>query len=326
MKTKHLMAKPNSRINITMIKTKIALIGSALLLAFTAQAADKSYDNLHKQLDIMNDIMLSSAKVSQNSRQSLIRSIDSVYLKGQGAIFTIHSAHTGSGYRHFLPILAPVSRLPPLAPIAARERVVIADNESFVVSGDEDFVIEFEDHEDEFEHAIEIFEEQREGARELRSEQRDIAYEMRDIERQRKDIEYQLQRAEKKVKDELTAELKSLEVERVALNKNKTKLETKVIKLNKQREVQKIAQAKARNKHFSALNNALVETLCLYGNGLREVPSKEYVSLIIKGAGKQQSRGFSDQILVFNKKDINACANSKLTAKKLLAKAQAYQF
>jgi len=321
MKTKHLMAKPNSSINITMIKTKIALIGSALLLAFTTQAADKSYDNLHKQLDIMNDIMLSSAKVSQNSRQSLIRSIDSVYLKGQGAIFTIHSAHTGSGYRQYLPILAPVSRLPPIAPVApvsARERVVI--------SGDEDFVMEFEDHEDEFEHLIEIFEEQREGERELRSEQRDIAYEMRDIERQRKDIEYQLQRAEKKVKDELTDELKSLEVERVALNKNKTKLEKKVIKLNKKREIQRITQAKARNEHFSALNNALVETLCLYGNGLREVPSKEYVSLIIKGAGKQQSRGFTDQILVFNKKDINACANSKLTAKKLLEKAQAYQF
>ena len=87
--------------------------------------------------------------------------------------------------------------------------------------------------------------------------------------------------------------------------------------MHKEREDQNIAQAKARSEHFSALNKALVETLCLYGNGLREVPSKEYVSLIIKGAGKQQSRGFTDQILVFNKKDINACANSKLTAQKL---------
>jgi len=321
MKTKYAIIKPSSKINITKIKAKIALISSALLLAFSAQGADKNYDNVHKQLDIMNDIMLSSAKISQNSRQSLIRSIDSVYLQGQGAIFTIHSAHRSSGHRQFFPALAPVSRLPPLAPVApvaARERVII--------SGDEDFFIEFEEHEDEFEHAIEIFEQQREGARELRSEQRDIAYEMRDIERQRKDIEYQLQRAEKKVKDELTAELKNLEVERVALNKNKTKLENKVSKLNKKREVQKVAQAKARSEHFSALNKALVETLCLYGNGLREVPSKEYVSLIIKGAGKQQSRGFTDQILVFTKKDINACANSKLTAKKLLAKAEQYQF
>ena len=83
---------------------------------------------------------------------------------------------------------------------------------------------------------------------------------------------------------------------------------------------------KARQQHFSALNNTLVETLCLYGNGLREVPNKEHVSLIIKGAGKQNTRGFKDQILVFNKKDINDCANSKLTVKKLLAKAERYQF
>ena len=326
MTATNVITKPNPRSNTAKVKAKIAIISSALLLAFSAQGADKNYDNLHKQLDIMNDIMLSSAKVSQNSRQSLIRSIDSVYLQGQGAIFTINSAHGGSSHRQFFQMVAP---LPPVAPVSrvhGSERVVTSDNESFVISGDENFVIEFEDHEDEFEHAIEIFEQQREGARELRSAQRDIAYEMRDIERQRKDIEYQLQRAEKKVKDELTAELKNLEVERVTLKKNKTKLEKKATRLNKEREVKKIAQAKARSEHFYALSNSLVETLCLYGNGLREVPSKEYVSLIIKDAGQQQNRGFADQILVFNKKDINACANSKLTAKKLLAKADKYQF
>jgi len=310
--------RSNTRSNTAKFKANIAIISSALLLAFSVQGADKNYDNLHKQLDIMNDIMLSSAKVSQNSSQSLIRSIDSVYLQGQGAIFTIHSAHGRSSHQQFFQMVAPLPPVAPVAPVNARERAVI--------SGDEDFVIEFEGHEDEFEHAMEIFEQQREGARELRSAQRDIAYEIRDIERQRKDIEYQLQRAENKAKDELTAELKSLEVERVTLNKNKTKLEKKVTELNKVREVQKIAQAKARSEHFSALNKTLVETLCLYGNGLREVPSKEHVSLIIKGAGKQKNRSFTDQILVFKKKDINACANSKLTAKKLLTKADKYQF
>ncbi|PKI18106.1 hypothetical protein [Colwellia sp. 12G3] len=329
MKVTNLIKKQNSSSNITQVKVKakIALISSALLLAFSAHGADKNYDDLHKQLTIMNDIMLSSAKVSQNSRQSLIRSIDSVYLQGQGAIFTINSAHGGSSHRQFfqmvapLPPVSPQARVAPLAPVAR-----VHGNERIVISDNEDFVIDFEEHEDEFEHVIEVFEQQREGARELRSEQRDIAYEMRDIDRQRKDIEYQIQRAEKKVKEELTTELKKLEVERVALNNNKTKLEQKVTELNKVRETQQIAQSKARKEHFFALSSALVETLCLYGNGLREVPSEEYVSLIIKGAGSQQSRGFKDQILVFNKKDINACANSKLTAKKLLAKAEQYQF
>ncbi|KGJ96425.1 hypothetical protein [Colwellia psychrerythraea] len=317
MKLTSVSIKPNTL--KTYAKTKVALIGSALLLAFSAQGADKNYDNLSKQLNIMNDIMLSSAKAPQNSRQPLIRSIDSVYLQGQGAIFTVNSAHGGSSHRQFFQMvapIAPVSRMPPVAPKG--ERVVTSDND--------DFVIEFSDHDDEFERVIEVFEQQREGARELRSEEREIVYEMRDIARQRKDIEYQLQRAEKDAKKQLSAELKVLDVERASLSKNKASLDKKVAVLNKQREQQKVAQSNARTAHFSAVNNALVETLCLYGNGLRAIPSQEHVSLIIKGAGKKQSRGYKDQILVFNKKDINACANSKLTAKKLLTKAEQYQF
>jgi hypothetical protein len=323
MKAKNVIKKPNSSSYITKVKVKAALISSVLLLTFSAQGADKNYENLHKQLTIMNDIMLSSAKVSQNSRQSLIRSIDSVYLQGQGAIFTINSAHVGSSHSQFFQMvapLAPVSKLPPLQRIAPLTPIApLSGGERIVISNDD-----FEEH--ELERVIEVFEQQREGARELRSEQRDIAYQMRDIERHRKDIEYQLQHAEKESKDELAAELKKIKVDTVTLHKNKTKLDQKVTELNKAREVQQIAQAKTRKAHFSALNRALVETLCLYGNGLREVPNEEHVSLIIKGAGNQQSRGFKDQILVFNKKDINACANSKLTAKKLLAKADQYQF
>jgi hypothetical protein len=317
------------RSNLAKLKVKFAVASAALLLAFSAQSADKNYDNLHKQLTIMNDIMLSSAKATQHSRQSLIRSIESVYLQGQGAIFTIKSNHIGSSHRQFFQTVAPLAPLEPLAalevlaPVSGGERVIISNDEDLVVDfGD----IDFEAHEDELERVIEVFEQQREGAREIRGEQREIAYELRDIDRQRKDIEYQLQRAENKSKKELKAELKKLEVNRNALNKNKIKLEQKVTKLNQQREAQKTAQSEARKEHFSAVNNALVETLCLYGNGLREVPSKEYVSFIIKGAGEQQDRGFKDQILVFNKKDINACANSKLTAKKLLAAAEQYQF
>lgn len=331
MKLTNLLVKPsscNSVVNVkaktkastkakSKITAKIALASSVLLLAFSAHnahGADKNYDNLHKQLNIMNDIMMSSAKAPQNSRQSLIRSIDSVYLQGQGAIFTINSAHGGSSHRQFFQMVAPIA---PVAPVNGVDRIVIAN---------EDFVIDFDDNEDKFERVIEIFEQQREGARELRSEEREIAYEIRDIARQRKDIEYQLQRAEKETQVELTAALKKLEKERVNLKKNKAQLDKKATKLNKQRKQQKLAQSEARAAHFSALNNALVETLCLYGHGLRAVPSKEHVSLIIKGAGNKQSRGYKDQILVFNKNDINACANSKLTAKKLFAKAEQYQF
>lgn len=324
MKSANLLQKAQSRLNLTKITTKLALVSSALLVAFSAHSADKSYDNLHKQLNIMNNIMLSSAKASQNSRHSLIRAIDSVYLQGQGAIFTITSNHAGSSHRQYFQMVSPVAPSVPVAPVSRMPPM--SDSHRIVIEENEDLIVEFSEHEDEFERVIEVFERQREGARELRSEQREIAYEMRDIARERKDIEYQLQRVEKSTKDKLAKKLKKLEKEQVALNKNKAQLDQKVNLQNKQIKQQNAEQQKARVEHFSKLNTSLVETLCLYGNGLQAIPSDEHVSLIIKDAGNKSRQGYKDQILVFNKKDINACASSKVTAKKLLAKAEQYQF
>jgi hypothetical protein len=321
MKSKSRLEQTQLRFTLTHVVTKTALVSAALLLAFSAQSAQKNYDNLHKQLNIMNNIMLSSAKATQNSRQSLIRSIDSTYLQGQGAIFTITSNHGRSSNRQFFqmasPIapVAPVSRMPPTGAI-----------DSVIIEELDDIEIEFSDNDDEFERVIEIMERQREGARGLRSEQREISYEMRDIARERKDIEYQLQRVDKSTKDKLETKLKKLEKEEVALNKAKAQLDQKVSQQNKQIKQQNVAQKKARVEHFRVLNTTLVETLCLYGNGLQAVPNSEHISLIIKNAGSKLRQGYKDQILVFTKKDINACASSKLTAKKLLTKAELYQF
>ena len=325
MNSVSLSKKPKSLLSITKVTTKIALVSSALLLlAFSAQSAEKSYENLHKQLDIMNNIMLSSAKATQGSRQSLIHSIDSIYLQGQGAVFTINSGRGGSSHRQFFQMVSPVAPISPRPPMPP-----VGDGNIMVMEDDEDFVIELEDleeHEDEFERVIEVYEQQREGARELRSEQREISYQLRDIDRQRKDIEYQLKHVEKSDKDKLATKLKKIEKGRVALNKNKIKLEQKVTQQNNLLKQQKVTQQKARGEHFNALNNTLVETLCLYGNGLQAIPSGEHVSLIIKDAGSKKGRSYKDQIIVFTKKDINACASNKLTAKKLLTKAEQYQF
>jgi hypothetical protein len=319
MKSIDVLPKTQSLLSLTKITTKLALVSSAFLFAFSAHSTEANYDNLHKQLNIMNNIMLSSAKASQNSRHSLIRSIDSIYLQGQGAIFTINSNHGGSSHRQYFQMVSPVAPSVPVAPVSRMPPM--SEGHKGIIEGDD-----FSNNEDEFERVIEIFEQQREGARELRSEQREIAYEMRDIARERKDIEYQLQRVEKSTKEKLAKKLMKLEKEQVALNKNKAQLDQKVTQQNKQIKQQNIVQQKARLEHFTTLNNTLVETLCLYGNGLQAVPSTEHVSLIIKDAGSKSRQGYKDQILVFNKKDINACANSKLTAKKLLTKAEQYQF
>lgn len=320
MSSVQILSKPKSLLNMAKITTKLALVSSALLITFSSHSAQKSYDNLHKQLDIMNNIMMSSAKASSNSGKSLIRSIDSVYLQGQGAVFTINSGIGGSLQHQFFQMVSPVAPVSMMPPSRGGNRAFIEDN---------DFDIEIDDiegHEDEFERVIEIYEEQREGARELRSEQREITYQLRDIDRQKKDIEYQLKHVEKNTKSELTSQLKKIEKERVTLTKDKNQLEQKVVKQNKQLKEQKVVQQKARTEHFNTLNDTLVETLCLYGNGLQAIPNKEHVSLIIKKAGNKKGRNYKDQVIVFTKKDINACASNKLTAKKLLTKAEQYQF
>ncbi len=124
----------------------------------------------------------------------------------------------------------------------------------------------------------------------------------------------------------MTAKVNKIELQRKEIEKARAALASKSAELRNQQRAQKQQQESERTDYYQKLTTALVDTFCLYGNGLREVPSKEHVSLIIKGAGKQKNRGFTDQIMVFTKKDINACANSKLTAEKLLTKADKYQF
>lgn len=300
---------------------KVMVTSATLFLTLCVQSAELSYDNLQKQLDIMNNIMLSSAKVQQNSRQSLIRSIDSVYLHQQGALFTIKSAYGDSRGQQFFQMLKPmptVAPMPPVAPIPPKEQLNIGRG------ADEE--IETEQRVAQFERAFEEFEQQRQGFRELSSEQREVNYELRALTREVKDIQYQLKHAEKKTKEKLTNSLKDLEKKRVSLTKDQAKLAQKSAQLTQVISQQKLAQEKARKAHFSKLNNILVETLCLYGNGLKAIPTSEHVSLIIRGAGSEQGSNYRDEIYVFAIKDINSCANSKISTEQLLSKAKQYQF
>ncbi len=87
-----------------------------------------------------------------------------------------------------------------------------------------------------------------------------------------------------------------------------------------------MAQAKERKEYYSMLSGALVETLYLYGNGLKSIPKNEHVTLIVKSAGDKLGRSYKDKIFVFTKKDISDCSSDKIDTKKLLAKAEKYQF
>jgi len=97
-------------------------------------------------------------------------------------------------------------------------------------------------------------------------------------------------------------------------------------KFNEKQKVAKQKQQAQRSEFYLELSNAMAETLCLYGNGLKALPKNEKVTVILKAGGDKEGRRYKDQIFVYNKKDISACSSDKISVAKLLEKGQGYQF
>ncbi|RHW74718.1 hypothetical protein [Colwellia sp. RSH04] len=304
------------------------LITSAFLSA-SVQADDNNYSKINRQLEVMNNIIKSSVTVGKGNSKTNLRSVESVYLHGQGAVFTINSDISRSFNRHNMSFVMPSA---PIAPVSVRPNEVIEIDEDVVIHSQsharelELVVSQMESEAQEFERVVEVMEGQREQSRELRHEQREIAYELRDNERESKDYSFQLKHADKQDKKKLNEKLAKLEKEKLELKKSKAKLDAKVKKINQQQKQLKVAQAQERKAHYKSISSSLIDTFCLYGNGLKSLPNDEHVSIILKWAGDKSGRHYQDKIFVFNKKDINACASDKITSKKLLSKAEQYQF
>jgi predicted nuclease with TOPRIM domain len=177
-----------------------------------------------------------------------------------------------------------------------------------------------------YERIVEIFEHNRDKTRELREEQRELAYNLRDVEREKRDLNYQLARASDERKAEIIKDLKSLEKQESKLNEDKVKITDKTNELVKKQKEEQSKRIEHRAQYYQQLTVKLTETLCLYGNGLKELPKQEHVSVILKSAGEQSSGRYKDSILVFTKEDIASCSADKISAAKLMEKSQAYQF
>jgi len=288
-------------------KVTLVLSVATALVTLSSTAKNQEYDNMHKQLNIMNDILRTSLDSLKLSKRHKVRSVQSTYLKGQGVVFTIDSGSSmqwrSEGFSFVMPTMPPVPIAPGSDNNHVREIEIVAEN---------------------FEEEMELFEQEREGVRELREQQRDIAYKLRDVERDKRDIEYQIRLG--KDKSALKEEMKLLAKEQATLKKSKDSLDAKAKKIAKEQKQQKSKKAKQRATYFQKINTTLVETLCLYGNGLKALPKSEYVNLIIKSGGDKNGRGYQDNMIILNKKDISQCAIDKISAKDLLSKASRYQF
>jgi hypothetical protein len=265
------------------------------------------YEELSKQLNIMNNIFTSSLQTNQDKFLKKTK-IESLYLAGQGVVFTVKSSSSSwnrNGFNFVFPDAAvPVPPTPPAG---------------------EDF--EFFEQQVEIEEHIEsAFEQQREHSRQVRDQQRELSYELRDIEREIRDIAYQLRSVNKSEKETLAKEQTRLDKKKAALEKVQEAINKKSQEMKQKLQIQQDKKLAARKAHYQKLSTSLVETLCTYGNSLKALPKNEYISLVLKSAGDKVVNNYRDKIIVLSKRDISECAVDKISAEKLLTSTKNYQF
>ena len=281
--------------------------------------------DMHKQLNIMSNIITSATSSKRNESEGEVNNVSSLYLYGQGVVFTISTNAFSNRWGNF-GFNFSMPALPPIAPIAPVSKMPPRERDQFERNIEETVENAMELASSKYEFAMEHANEDRERYRDLRDEQRDLKYQQRELERLARDLEYQSKRADADAQKELKEELQSLEKKKLEFEKSRKTIEKQVAKVRAEQQKQIADQEKKRVSYYQGLTTSLAETLCLYGNGLRALPKEERVSLILKSGGVKEGRRYKDQIYVFNKKDISACSIDKINVEKLLAKAKKYQF
>jgi len=288
------------------------------LSMFCAQAEPVKYQDMYKQLDIMTNIIKSSVSQNDDSRHAQLTSIESTYLQGQGVVFSI-SARANSRQWGSLNFVIPETAVATIAPMVdAVEHI----GETFT----DEMAESIEHAAESYERAMESLMHEREGIHKLREKERELAYDLREVKREVRDLEFQIKRAAKDAKKELDQELKELASKEGELVKLKEKLSKQSKELAEKKKVKARKASKERTEYYQQLSTTLAETFCFYGNGLKALPKDEKISVIIKGAGEQKGRRYTDQIFVFDKQDVLACAGDKIDVAKLIEKGANYSF
>ncbi|WP_281556490.1 hypothetical protein [Thalassomonas sp. RHCl1] len=293
---------------------------AVLACAVSTAAQSQDYADMHKQLDIMGNIIQSSVASDNSRKGSRITGVDSTYLKGQGIVFTVNSSSIrgNHGSYNFNFVIPPIPEIP-VVNFGSHEHEELVEVESQVAQA-------LESASESYERALDSLDDERDQYRELREQQRDMAREVRDIEREMRDLQYQLRHVDDENQKELAQEKAQLEAKKAKVEKQRKAIKQRAEKYNEKRKVAKQKQQAQRSDFYRELSSSMAETLCLYGNGLKALPKNEKVTVILKAGGDKDGRRYKDQIFVFNKKDISACSSDKISVAKLLERGQGYQF
>ena len=292
-----------------------------------AQSSQK-YDALADELEIMSGVLKTSLKQNVTSDSWRVNAIESNYLAGQGAVFTMSvRGHSGNWAREIETMVESVVAAVPPAPTAPSVSVSLENIDDIVFEATR----EWEAYADAASMRVsEAFSDSNDKVRELRNMQREVAWQAREVEREIRDISFELRHADEERKKELLAEKEASEQKLVKVEaKAKTmKDELKVIEKEQaqKRAERKEKQQQAYRSFLAGFEVAMSETLCRFGAGLRGLPESEHISMVLKDFDVDDNNVRKDRIYVFSRKEVVKCVQEKIDENALLANATIYSF
>lgn len=302
--------KPNTRMADVL---SIASLLTAMACYGVSAAEQAPFDKLSKQLNILNNIFVSSLK-SQPGNTLKSTKVDNLYLAGQGAVFTV-KASDGFAWREYGFDFEFADTVAPVAPVSPRP----PENSEMTFEF-------FDDNQELVVQIEEAYEQQREFSRQFRDQQRDLGYELRDLERESRDLAYQLRNVSKEEQKALVKEQQSIKAKKAALEEKQALLSKKSKEMKNQIRINQEKKLAQRKAQYNKLTTVLIETLCTYGNSLKALPNDEFVTLVVKSAGSKVNGYYQDKIYVIEKKNVSKCSVDKISVEKLQASAKNYQY
>lgn len=292
-----------------------------------AQSTQK-YEALADELEIMSGVLKTSLKQNVTSDSWRVNTIESNYLAGQGAVFTMSvRGHSGNWAREIETMVESVVAAVPPAPTAPSVSVSLENIDDIVFEATR----EWEAYADAASMRVsEAFSDSNDKVRELRNMQREVAWQAREVEREIRDISFELRHADEERKKELLAEKEASEQKLVKVEaKAKTmKDELKVIEKEQaqKRAERKEKQQQAYRSFLAGFEVAMSETLCRFGAGLRGLPESEHISMVLKDFDVDDNNVRRDRIYVFSRREVVKCVQEKIDENTLLANATIYSF
>lgn len=310
----------------------------ACLSLMTAANAQDKFDAVHKDAQIMQNILTTSLKQNTRSDGIRFRKIETGYLAGQGLVFDIYTStsknmHFSFDFGDMVQSLEGMMEgfdVPEAPPAPDIEVDPHGSNFSFSFEVDE----EMEEYIEEVqERTREVMREHRERRRDLREKERDLSWQSREYERNIRDLEFEMRHAEPERKKVLEKDLKEIRSELEKLDTKKAEFAKKAKELEEEEARREAKMEEAQNqmvKRFLADFEATVaETLCNYGSGLKSLDDTEKLNFVLKEFSRGQgerSRDELDKVYVFNLKDVKQCVLQKVSPNELLTRTQTYQF